>query len=455
MNLAQVNQCEVNHNMVKNESIEFKLFVNEDISREVVAFANLNGGIIYVGIDDHGTEVGLQDVDDAYTRLTNIIRDAILPDITMFIKYELLINNIIKVSISEGSAKPYYLKNKGMKPSGVYIRQGTSSVQASWELIRQLIKNADGDSFESHRSILQDLSFSTAKIEFKKRNIEFSKEKYISLGIWDAEMKLFTNLAQLLSDQCEHTVKVAVFDDSANTVFIDRREFGGSVFKQLHDTYEYLLLNNRTASEIRELDRYDYQDYPPEAIREALLNALVHRDYSFSGSIIININSERMEFINLGGLLPGLTANDIINGISQPRNAKLAQAFFRLKHIEAYGTGIRRIFELYRDKDCLPEIVVSDNTFRITLPNYNYHRKFHGQSTTKNHEKLTTSMNQLTPQMKAVLDYLVQNETISEEDMLTLLNLKRTRTYTIAREMVERGLIVREGRGKNKYYELP
>jgi len=227
------------------------------------------------------------------------------------------------------------------------------------------------------------------------------------------------------------------------------------VFKQLHDTYEYLLLNNRTASEIRELDRYDYQDYPPKAIREALLNALVHRDYSFSGSIIININSERMEFINLGGLLPGLTANDIINGISQPRNAKLAQAFFRLKHIEAYGTGIRRIFELYRDKDCLPEIVVSDNTFRITLPNYNYHRKFHGQSTTKNHEKLTTSMNQLTPQMKAVLDYLVQNETISEEDMLTLLNLKRTRTYTIAREMVERGLIVREGRGKNKYYELP
>ncbi len=163
--------------MVENESIEFKLFVNEDISREVVAFANLNGGIIYVGIDDHGTEVGLQDVDDAYTRLTNIIRDAILPDITMFIKYELLINNIIKVSISEGSAKPYYLKNKGMKPSGVYIRQGTSSVQASWELIRQLIKNADGDSFESHRSILQDLSFSTAKSEFKKKKHRILQRK--------------------------------------------------------------------------------------------------------------------------------------------------------------------------------------------------------------------------------------------------------------------------------------
>lgn len=440
--------------MVDNESVEFKLLVTDDLLREVIAFANTNGGTIYIGIDDHGKEVGLQNIDASFSRLTNLIRDSILPDVTLFVKYQLMENNIIRVSVAEGSAKPYCLKHKGIKPSGVYVRQGASSVQASWELIRQLIKNADGDSFETARSLLQDLTFTSAKNEFERRNVPFSEEKYVSLGIRDAELNLFTNLAHIISDQCAHSIKVAVFDDPANTVFIDRREFGGSIFKQLHDTYNYLLLNNRTASEIRGLDRVDIQDYPSEAIREALLNALVHRDYNFSGSVIININRERMEIINLGGLLPGLSARDIMSGISQPRNAKLAQIFFRLKHIEAYGTGIRRIFDLYQKLKLLPEIAISDNTFRITLPNCNYHRSAQAQSSNVNEDQPWMDKVPLTPQMKSILEYLAHNKTMTDEEMMTLLNLKKTRTYQIAKEMINLGLISRHGRGKNKFYEL-
>ena len=222
----------------------------------------------------------------------------------MFTMYELLKNNIIKITVAEGSAKPYYLKKNGMKPSGVYVRQGASSVGATWEQIRQFIKYSDGDSFESARSILQDLTFDSADAEFKIRNIAFAEDKYIPLGLRDTEKDLFTNLALLFSDQCMHSVKVAVFDDPANTIFIDRREFFGSIFKQLHDTYDYLVLNNRTVSVIRGLDRTDNIDYPPEAIREALLNALIHRDYSYSGSVIININKKRMEFISIGVFCP-------------------------------------------------------------------------------------------------------------------------------------------------------
>jgi len=438
----------------ESESVELKEILKEDISKEVVAFANTEGGTIYIGIDDKGHEVGIQDVDESYTRLTNIIRDTIIPDITVFTRYELLKNSIIKITVAEGSAKPYFLKKNGMKPSGVYVRQGSSSVGATWEQIRQFIKLSDGDSFESARSILQDLTFDSADAEFKSRNITFAEDKYISLGLRDTEKDLFTNLALLLSDQCAHSVKVAVFDNPANTIFIDRREFSSSIFKQLHDTYDYLMLNNRTVSIIRGLDRIDSIDYPPEAIREALLNALIHRDYSYSGSVIININQERMELISIGGLMLGLSANDIMAGISQPRNPKLAQVFFRLKHIEAYGTGIRRIYDLYRNSDTKPEIAVSENTFRIILPNMNFGGDNADRGSDVSENASNSKVYKVTAQMQEVLDYLSQYEAITDDELMELLNLKRTRTYIVANQMADMGLIDIIGRGKDKKYVL-
>lgn len=436
--------------LYESESVELKKVLKEDITKEVVAFANTEGGTIFIGIDDKGNEVGIQDIDETYTRLTNLVRDAIMPDVTVFTRYELLKNNIIKITVSEGSAKPYYLKKNGMKPSGVYVRQGASSAQATWEQIRQFIKHSDGDSFESSRSLLQELTFDSAGMEFKNRNIPFTEDKYISLGLRDSEKDLFTNLALLISDQCAHSVKVAVFEDSANTIFIDRREFTGSVFKQLHDTYNYLMLNNRTVSTIKGLDRTDSIDYPPETIREALLNALIHRNYSYSGSIIINVNKEQMEFISIGGLMPGLSENDIMAGISQSRNPKLAQVFFRLKHVEAYGTGIRRIYDTYRDSDIEPEIAVTENTFKIVLPNMN----FRGDNLDNNKKSNDSKAYNITAQMQEVLDYLAQYESLTEDELMDLLDIKKTRAYIVGKQMADMELVDIIGRGKDKKYTL-
>lgn len=125
----------------ESERIEYKSRMIDDIYKEVIAFANTDGGVIYLGIDDKGNLVGIDNVDETYTRLTNGIRDAIAPDVTMFVRYVLQDNKVIRIEIGEGSYKPYYLKSKGMKPTGVYVRQGASSVQASPEQIRQMIKN--------------------------------------------------------------------------------------------------------------------------------------------------------------------------------------------------------------------------------------------------------------------------------------------------------------------------
>ena len=191
------------------------------------------------------------------------------------------------------------------------------------------------------------------------------------MGIQNREAGVFTNLGLLLSDQCQHTTKIAVFEDDAKTVFKDSREFGGSVFKQLEDVSEYLDLCNKTRSTIKGYLRTDKQDYPDEAVREALINALIHRDYGFSGSIIINITDKETEFISLGGLLQGLSTEDIKAGISQPRNKNLAEVFHRLRLIESYGTGIRRIFDLYKYCEIQPRIEVTTNVFKIVLPNMN------------------------------------------------------------------------------------
>ena len=426
--------------LCENENTEFKSALTENIYKEVIAFANNGGGVIYIGVDDNGNEIGVADVDETYTRLTNGIRDAISPDVTVFCKYSLNENNVIKIEISEGARKPYYLKSKGIKPSGVYVRQGASSVPASEDQIRLMIKMSDGDSFEGIRSLNQELTFVSAKQAFEKYGVEFSENKYRVLGITTDSNDLYTNLGLLLSDQCKHSIKAAVFADEDNTSFLDSKEFTGSILRQLDDAYSYLMLNNRNNAEFNGLERVEHYSYPQEAIREALLNALVHRDYAFSGSIIININESQIEFISLGGLLPGLSAEDIKNGISQPRNPKLAEVFHRLHLIESYGTGIRRIFALYRDCEKKPEIIVTPNTFKLILPNRNYY------STDKSEEKA------LNDQQRTILQYIERNGAITEETAQKLLGVKRTRAYVILKEMRDNGLIVVQGRGQNKKY---
>ena len=428
----------------ETERLEFKSRLTDELYKEVIAFANTDGGEIFVGVDNGGNPVGLDDLDGDYTRITNGIRDAIAPDITMFVRYAVK-DGIIVITVAEGTNKPYYLKGKGLKPSGVYVRQGASSAPASPEMIRRMIRDSDGDVFEEMRSLNQSLTFDAAIRAFARAGVEFRPDKYRTLGITRADDDLYTNLGLLLSDQCTHTVKAAIFDDENNTVFRDQREFTGSVFTQLEEAYQYLSLCNRSPAVIRGLVREERPDYPGEAIREALLNAVVHRDYGYSGSIIINVNNREMSFVSLGGLVPGLTPEDIRSGISQPRNRLMAAIFYRLRMIEAYGTGIRRIYSLYADCALQPRIEVTANTFRITLPNRNTVQT--GQARNPERQKLT-------PQMLTVQEHIRANGPVSFEQIQSLLGVKKTRAYDLIRQMLELGVIVGRGRGNGKKYSL-
>lgn len=426
----------------ESENAEYKSAAADSIYKSVIAFANTNGGVIYVGYDDNGNAVGIDDVDNVYTRITNTIRDSISPDITMFTKYTMQDNGTILIEVSEGTSKPYYLKSKGIKPSGVYVRQGASSVQASQEQIRMMIKLSDGDIFEERRSINQDLTFEQAGAVFARQKVDFSADKFPALRICNISDKMYTNLGLVVSDQCEHTIKAAVFADEANTVFKAHREFGGSILKQVGEAFEYLSLCNQNRSEFVGIARVDHWDYPPEAVRESLLNAVVHREYALSGSIIVNVNDTCMEFISLGGIVPGLSADDIKSGISQPRNRNMAEIFHRLNYIESYGTGIRRIFALYENCREKPRIEVTSNTFRMILPNMN-----------RQSDNDLNPVRAVKKQWQTVIDYLNKYGEITVIELRELLNVKRTRAYTLVKEMENAGLICASGRGeKTKYY---
>ena len=165
----------------------------------------------------------------------------------------------------------------------------------------------------------------------------------------------------LLSDQCMHTIKVAVFQGTDQTIFKDRREFAGSLLQQMNEVYDFIDFRNQTRATVEKLLRIDIRDYPEIAVREALLNLLVHRDYSFSASALVSIYADRIEFVSIGGLMPGIELEDIMIGISVCRNQNLANVFYRLNLIEAYGTGMGKIMKAYEGMKEKPKLEVTKN----------------------------------------------------------------------------------------------
>lgn len=429
----------------ESELVELKSEVVGDICKEIIAFANTKGGTVYIGIADDGQILGVENADKVILQLSHMIRDSIKPDVTMFVHYEsheIDRKQIIAVTIQKGTDRPYYLSSKGLKPSGVYVRHGTSSDPATDTAIRKMIKDTDGDCFEDMRSLEQNLTFQVAAEEFAKRSVLFDASKMQTLGLVSPD-GIYSNVAMLLSDQCSSMIKVATFSGTDKSNFQDRREFSGSLFQQMEETYAYLDFRNQTRATVRGLYRTDTRDYPEEALRETLMNSLVHRDYSFSASTLISVYDDRIEFVSVGGLPDGIALEDILLGLSVCRNPKLAAIFYRLKLIEAYGTGMPKIMKAYQGSDLTPKIEVTSNAFKVTLPNRNINGNGSNASDTlrSNEEK--------------ILSFVASNGYIVRGDVDLLLGVSQATSNRILKRMVTDGLLYRDGSGrKTKYKKL-
>lgn len=422
--------------LYESESVELKEIYTSDLKKEIVAFANTSGGTVYIGVQDNGTIIGLDNADFIIQQIANSIRDSIRPDISMFTNIELLKKDkpYIKISIAQGTKKPYYLSDKGLKPTGVYVRSGTTSSPASEDAIRMMIKMTDGDSFETNRSLIQELTFNSLSKEMEKRNLEFSEIQMKNLGILSSD-GIYTNMGLLVSEQCKHSIKFAVFQGTDKLVFKDRKELTGSLFEQLINAYKTIDFYNGTKATFHQLLRTDERDYPEDAIREALLNAIVHREYSFSGNTFINLYSDHLEIISLGGLVSGLSLEAAMLGASQPRNEKLANLFYRMKLIEAYGTGLSKIISCYKGLQVQPGFESVEGAFRVVLPNIH---------------ALGVEDEKYLP----ILQLFKAQKEITRFDAEEALGSGTTHAVNLLKEMLRKDLIVKIGNGRLTKYVM-
>lgn len=224
-----ISLCEVGPMEPESAVLEYKREHTEDIKKTIVAFANGDGGTLLIGVADDGTVVSTLDPDDVMLRTTNAARDAIGPDVTLFMSCEVRTiddERVVAIKVQRGTARPYHLTSKGIRPEGVFVRQGPSTVPASESAILKMIRETSGDDYEATRSLRQGLTFESAGKAFSAEGLPFAHEQMRTLGIL-GEDRAFTGLGLLLSDQCPHTMKLAVFQGIDKIVFKDRHESSG------------------------------------------------------------------------------------------------------------------------------------------------------------------------------------------------------------------------------------
>jgi ATP-dependent DNA helicase RecG len=270
---------------------------------------------------------------------------------------------------------------------------------------------------------------------FEDKGVAFGDTQKKSLGLIRADGR-YSNLALLVSDQCQYSIKAAIFGGTTKEIFKDRKEFSGSVFRQIDEALAYLNVYNKVASVFEGAYRADRADYPEIVFREALINAVIHRDYRIDGSILVSMFADRTEILSLGGIMPGVTPELMLVGVSVPRNDKLAALFFRLKLIEAYGTGIPRIFETYARFGATPSIPIVNGGFLISLPNLSAAGAY--AQLPKGNERL-------------ILARFASGE-FTKEDAADLLGISPSGAYKLLRRMVRRGSLRSAKRGKELAY---
>lgn len=435
----------------ENQNIEFKQEYVPDIRKEVIGFANADGGTVFVGVRKDGAVLGIDAPDGVMLQIVNSLKDSISPDVMPFVKVntvEIEGKHVVEIDVTTGTNRPYYIREKGLKTGGVYVRKGSSTQPMTEEGIREMLLQNSGRSFEQCRSMNQELTFQTFFAEMQSRSLEVGQSQMRTLKLI-GEDGLYTNLALLLSDQCEITTKVAIFQGTDKEQFRDRKEFTGSILKQLEDVYQFIDLVNKTKATFSGLNRSDKRDYPEAAVREALLNSIVHRDYSFSGSNLIKIFEDRIEFVSLGGLVSDFELKSIFLGASLSRNPNLAAIFYRMKLIESYGTGIRKIERVYKSNRLQPEFETANGVFRVTLPNSNEDLDTNIQSCSGIDSNISLDF-----QKNLIIKYAKENGSVSRKEVENLIGAGTTKAFRLLKELCEEGQLEQTGKGKLRTYVI-
>ena len=357
----------------ESNKTELKIELIENVKKEIIAFLNTDGGVIYIGVNDDGSVVGIydrQERDSLELKLSNWIQDAIYPIPSSLVNYYFNEDNVFVIEVSKGDDKPYYLKEKGPKPSGVFKRVGSSVRKANDSEILLMILESKDYRFESDLSEEQDLTFKYFNQICDENDIKHEERNLRSLGLLNKENK-YTNLGLLLSDQSPITVKFAKYDKNLN--FLVKKEFKGSLLKCLDLALENSANYNDVSAIIDNTSwkRIETISYPGASLREAILNAFAHANYFIRSNIKLEFYEDKVKITNPGGIFQA-TLEQIFDGVQTYRNPGLVNILSKLQYIENFGTGIPRILHAYENSKRQPEFLPSESFFILKMPNMNF-----------------------------------------------------------------------------------
>lgn len=406
----------------KNYSTKLRELYTPDIIDEVVTFANAEGGVIYIGIREDSTVLGISDPAGVAARAAQDILNDVQPDISPILQVrtvQLKGKDLVAIMVGKGTNKPYSrLDTPDPDPSAAdrSMTPEDNDPPARFPIL--------ADSFNENAVCAAKLSFSSLSVVMEANEIKADSKTLQALGLIN-DSGAFTELALLLSEQCPYNIRVTMYDGCDKSSVKYSSTVSGSLLRQL-------------AESCRLIEKLAPNAYPEDAVSEALTNALVHRDYSFSGSTIVNIFSDRIEIISLGGIPAGLSMTSVEMGISQPRYPRLAGTLSRLELMECCGSGLGRIRSLYSKCSRAPEFSAADDAFRVVLPNVHSSGKV---------AAVPDGYKALVLQLARDKGFVVRS------DVEQLAGLKTTAAYNLIKELVNEGILVPSGVGKKTIYK--
>lgn len=424
--------------MIEDEQTEFKQEYTDNIIKEIIAFLNSEdstGGTIYVGADDSGNIVGLKDAKATEEKISNQIRSVIAPDCSMFIsiqpKKDANDKEYLVIKVSKG-VDVYFLKTKGYE--GVYTRTGSCTIKAEHEAVQKLILDKEKLSYESSVCPAENLTFNYAKPIFEKVNINIEDESIQkTLHLRDLNNN-FLNLAKILSDQNEFSIRIAVYEDELKQNFLDMKEFSGSIFEIYDKTVDYLKINSATYGIVNGTEREDIEEYPESILREILFNMCIHRSMELDGPNIINIyKNNKMEFISLGGLYK-ISLEDALSGVSYSRNKNLQAIFMRLKRVDSIGSGLKRITGFYVQKGLNVDIKALPSSFVVTIPHI--------------------TLDNVSADKQLIVNYIRNHELVTTKELKDVVKKEKTSVQILLNELLEDKIIEKVGNGPSTKYKI-
>lgn len=330
---------------------ELKASLNDKLEREVVAFLNYReGGDIYIGVNDDGSPAVLEDVDSLMLAIGDRIRNNIQPSALGLYdvvreKYQGTI--IIHVIISSGPEKPYYIRRQGMSENGCFIRIGTASQPMGQVMIDDMYARRTHNTLRKIVSPRQNLSFEQFQIYYQSKGLTLNEKFAESLDLLTEDGK-YNYVAYLLADSNGTSIKIAKYAGADKVDLIENEEYGYcSLIKATKSVLDRLEIENKTFARITSKERVERRLVDPIALREAVINAIVHNDYSREVPPVFEIYSDRIEITSYGGLPTGLSEEDFFGCRSMSRNRELMRVFKDVGLVEQLGSGMSRILKAY------------------------------------------------------------------------------------------------------------